>query len=169
MKKGLTLIELIIVIVLFSVLMISVSWVFIVGLRTWNSGLNRAQIRQDSSLAMEKMVRELSQADSITDAAADEITFLADLDDDGINETVTFDVNNTELIRTFEGVPTVLAFDVQGFELSYRDLDDNLLNLPQDTASQKKRDDIRVIAISLSMNKADETIILNSGVYARNQ
>ena len=51
------------------------------GLRTWTSGINRSEIIQDSSLAMEKMVRELSLAGSITTARGDEITFLADLDD----------------------------------------------------------------------------------------
>jgi hypothetical protein len=40
---------------------------------------------------------------------------------------------------------------------------------PGGTSSQAKRDDIRVITVSLILNEGDETVTLSSGVYARNQ
>ena len=166
MKKGITLIELIIVIVLLSILVGFVSWVFVVGLRSWSSGKDRADIRQSSNLALERMVRELSQASSFTIAQAGQVKFVADLDDDGTDETVTFSVSNSELFSDTDGTATVLAPDVQAFGLLYRDLNNVIMTFP---ISGGDRDNIRVIIISLTLNKADETINLSSSAYARNQ
>lgn len=169
MRKGFTLVEFIIVILLFSVLIMAASWAFVVGLRVWDSGRKRAGIRQESSWAMERMVREISQASSITDADEDEMAFVADLDDDDSDETITFSISDNELIRTEDAVDVVLARNVQTFSLSYRDYDNTLLSIPSGVASQGKRDLIRVIIVSLTMNNADETITLSSSLYVRNQ
>ena len=163
MKKAFTLIELIIVLTLFIIIVGFAGWSFIVGLRAWNSGQNRAEIRLDGTLAIEKMVRELSQASDITTADEDEIIFEADLDDDGTVETVTFNVSNNNLIRTVNAVATVLASNVQTFGLSYLDLNNSPWTLPQDPV------DIRVITISLTMSNLDETFSLSSSTYVRNQ
>lgn len=154
---------------LFSVLVVSALWVFVVGLRVWGTSRDRSQIRSESSLAMERMVRELGQASSITDADEDAITFTADLDDNGSDETVAFGINSNKLIRTEGATQTTLASDVEDFALAYRDVDNDLMSLPADVASQSKRDSIRVITISLDMNKAEESFTLSSSVYARNQ
>lgn len=170
--EGVTLIELIIVMALVAILVGAVSFTFAVGLESWSSGRNRSEIRQDGNLSLERMVRELSQASSITIAHADRIKFDADVDGDGTDETITFnfDDDNNNLNRTVVGgATTILAPNVQTFGLSYRDLDDTLLSLPQHTNTQVKRDRIRVIIISLTMDKGDETITLSSSVYARNQ
>lgn len=169
MKRGLTLIELIIVIVLFSILAVSVSWGFVVGLTSWSSGLNRADLRQDGNWAIEIMVREISQASIITAADSDNITFVADVDDDGTNETVTFDISNNNLNRTVGSIATVLTSNVQTLDLSYRNIVNKLMTLPEDTSAQDERDKIRVIIISLTLNNVDETLTLSSSVYARNQ
>ena len=169
MRRGTTLIELIIVIVLFSMLAGFISWTFVAGLQVWDSGINRSNVRQDASLAMEKMVRELAQASLITAAQVDGITFVADLDDDGSNETITLDVSSNNLRRAEGSLSTILASNVQSFDLSYRNLDNKLMVVPEDTSGPDERDKIRVIIISLTMNKGDETITLSSSVYARNQ
>lgn len=163
MKKAFTLIELIIVIALLAVIVGFTGWSFVVGLRVWNSGWNRAQIQEDANLAIETMVRELSQASDITTADDGEIIFEADLDDDGAVETATYNVNNSNLIRTIDAVATVLAPNVQAFGLSYLDLNNSPWILPQDPA------DIRVVTISLTMSNVDETFSLSSSAYLRNQ
>ena len=169
MRRGTTLIELIIVIVLFSILAGFISWTFVAGLKVWDSGINRTKAREDASLAMERMVRELGQASLITAAQVDGITFVADVDDDGSNETITFDVSSNNLIRGVGSLSTILASNVQSFDLSYRNLVNKLMALPEDTSGPDERDKIRVIIISLTMNKDDEIITLSSSVYARNQ
>lgn len=165
-SKGFTLMEIIIVTALIGILAGVVAFTFAVGLKTWSSGLDRTDIRQDGNLVLERMVRELSQAYSIRNAEEDAITFWADADGD---EEVTFELENSNLKRTSDGGETVLTPDVETFALSYRDVNNNLMTLPQDVASQSKRDNIRVIIILLTLDKADETVTLSSSVYTRNQ
>lgn len=166
MKRGFTLIELIIVIVLFSMLAAATFWTFVVGLRAWGSGRDRAYIRQDANLAIERMVRELSQAKSFTIAQADQVKFDADIDNDDTDETVTFAISDSSLERTVDGTTTVLTPDLQTLEFSYRDLNDVAMALP---ITGNDRDNIRVIVMSLTLNEGDETFVLSSSAYARNQ
>lgn len=166
MRKGFTLLELIIVIIIFIIIMGSAGWFFVVGLRTWLSGMNRTEIRQDSALAMERMVRELSQLNNIIIAQQDRVRFDADVNDDGTDERITFDTTAGNLERTVTGTSTILARNVSNFQLAYYDLNDDLLSFP---IPGGQRDNIRVIEITLTMNKADETLLLSSGAYARNQ
>ena len=58
--------------------------IFVAGLRVWGSSTDRAYIRQDANLAVERMVRDLSEASEISTAKSDEVKFDADLDGDGI-------------------------------------------------------------------------------------
>ncbi len=128
----------------------------------------RAEIRQDANLAMEKMVRDLSQASGITAADANSITFAADTDANGVNEIVTFSFDNSrkKINKIFNGITTTLTPYVQAFTLLYRKANTELYFTP---VSQPDRDAIRVIVINLSMNKASENFSLSSSVYPRNQ
>lgn len=166
MKKGITLIELMIVIVLFTILAGFVTWVYVVGLKSWSTSRDRAEIRQDANAALERMVRDLSQASNFTIAQAGQVKFDADVDEDGTDETVTYSVSDSNLNRKVGGITTVLAPNVQTFGLSYRDLNDTAMATP---IIGNERDDIRVVVISLTMDRADETITLSSSAYARNQ
>jgi len=166
MKNGFTLIELILTVAFFSIFTTAVFFSFVVGLRVWDSGKIRANIRQDASLALERITRELSQAYSIQGAREDEITFWADA---AGTEEITIDVQTGNLTRTLDALATILTPNVQTFTLSYRDLDDNSMNIPSDVGSQAKRDDIRIVGISLVLDEEDETITLGSSAYTRNQ
>lgn len=169
MKKGITLIELIIAVTLFSILGSVVLWVFVVGLRSWDSGRNRADIRQSVNMALERMTRELSQASEITTAKAGNITFQADLDQNGTAETITFDVTNADnLERTESGVDILMVSNVQDFTLGYYLESDNdtLLSAVNSPAT---RDTIRVVVISITVNEGDETLTFSTSAYTRNQ
>ena len=168
MKKGFTLIELIIVILLLSILVGVLSWILVVGLKTWGSGRNRAELRQDGVLAMESMTRDLTRASAITAAGTSNITFASDVNGDGTDETVTLalDAVNKRLNRTVGGATTILTPNIQTFTLSYCKVNTETTFTP---VSQDDRDNIRIITISLILNKLDETVTLSSSVYARNQ
>lgn len=165
MRRAFTLIELIIVVLLLSIMLSFIVTVFAVGLKAWSSGHDRAVIRQGAVLAVERMVRDLSMAGNITVATSNSITFSADVDDDSINETVSFDLSGNNLTRTVNGAASTLAPDVQTLALSYTDPD----NLSFTPATQGDRNNIRVITASLTMNKSGETFNLSSSAYARNQ
>lgn len=169
MKTAFTLIELVVVVVLMSVLGGAVLWLLVAGLKIWGVSLDRAQIRQGTASAVHRMMREFSQINSIADAKDDAITLLADLDDNGTDETISYSVSGGNLRRTEGAAVTIVAPYVQTFGLSYRDLNNDLLNPPGGTSTQTKRDQIRVITISLTADKGDETLTLSSSVFARNQ
>jgi len=76
---GLTLIELLITVGILSVLIFTVGYTFIIGLKLWNEGYNRTDIRNDLSYSMDLMSKHLRQAKSIDALTAGSITFTADL------------------------------------------------------------------------------------------
>lgn len=169
MNKGFTLIEVFIVIILFSVLALSVLWIFSTSLKIWGTGLDRTQIRQEAGAALGRIIRELGQTASVSAATANQITFLADLDGNGSDETVSLNVSGGNLTRTEGAVTTLLASNVQTFGLSYRDVNNVLLTPPADTDTQPERDQIRIVTVTLTMDKDEETLTLASSAYARNQ
>ena len=169
MKKAFTLTELTIVLVLLSIFIGVVLLVFVVQLKAWGSSLNRATIRHQGHQALGRMVRELNQTNSITSASSSAVTFLADLDDNGSDETITLNTSGTILNRTEGAVISPLAFNVQSFGLAYRDLNDNVLTPPAGTDTQAECDTIRVAVLSLTMSKADETLNISSSAYLHNQ
>lgn len=165
-KKAFTLTELIVITALLSIMTVVIAVVFLTGLKAWSSGLNRTGIREEGSIAMERMMRDLSQASNITAATAATITFTADVDNDSVNETVTFsrDVDNN-LIRTVDGSAITLTPNAQALAFSYTDLNNTSI-VP---ASQADRDTIRVVTMALTMSKSGETYTLSSSAYTRNQ
>ena len=60
-KRGFTLIETIIVLVLMAILLGATGFVFLVSLRAWDSGCIRGGIRADASYTMDKTVRDLKE------------------------------------------------------------------------------------------------------------
>jgi prepilin-type N-terminal cleavage/methylation domain-containing protein len=78
-KRGLTLIELLVTTAVLSILILTVGYTFIIGLRLWNDGYNRSDIRTDLSQALELVGKNLRQAKSIDELTAGSITFTADL------------------------------------------------------------------------------------------
>lgn len=169
MKKAFTLAELTIVLVLLSIFVGVVLLVFVVQLKAWGSSLSRSMIRQQGHQALSRIVRELNQTSSITSASSSAITFLADLDDNGSDETILLNTSGNNLNRTEGAVISPLAFNAQSFGLAYRDLNDNVLTPPAGTDTQAERDTIRVVVLSLTMNKADETLNISSSAYLHNQ
>ena len=80
-KKGLTLVELLVTTAVLSILILTVGYTFIIGLKLWNEGYDRSDIRTDLSQALELVSRNLRQAKSIDEITAGSITFTADLGD----------------------------------------------------------------------------------------
>ena len=175
MKKGITLIELLISILFMALLGTAVLFVFTAGLRSWNSGRNYAEIIENGSLTMEKMVRDLSIATEITSAESDEVGFEADIDGNGPID-IKYDIdNNGDLIYTTGSgaskAEAVAIEDIQSFSLGYYlDLDDILYDSVKATGSEPtEADGIRIVVISLGLTEGDESMTFSGSVYTRNQ
>jgi len=78
-KKGLTLIELLVTLVIMSTLVFAVGYTFVIGLKLWNEGYIRAEMKTDIAQALELVSKNLRQATSIDALTAGSITFTADL------------------------------------------------------------------------------------------
>jgi len=166
--SGITLVELLMAMALFSVIIAVTISMFTLSLDVWGSGRSRFDITQDGNLALERIVRYLELASNITAATETEITFDADVYNDGTDDTITitFDAVTKKLNQTIDGVTMTLAPYVQDFTFSYYQSD---TETPFTPLIQDDRDTICVIMLSLTMNRGSETITLGSSAYCRNQ
>lgn len=159
LKGGFTLIELILVIMLISVLLGAITFTFVVGLRAWDVGMLHGGIKKDASYSLRLVSEEMRQATSITAANENDVTFLADLDRNGLDETVTYSWSGVlgENFNRIQGATTLpLARDVQNAQFKYYDASNNLLSFPVTASS------VRVVEITLQLKREDETIQLLS-------
>ena len=78
-KRGLTIVELMAVFLLLSILMVSLSQLYILGLKLWEDGYERQQAGQQMSQAFERVSQYLRQARSIDDFNESSISFSADM------------------------------------------------------------------------------------------
>lgn len=160
--------ELLIVMGLLSVFAVLVGQIFTLAFKAWTVDSNRADMRVAAGLGLERMERDIMQAENITVARADRMTFTADVDDDGTDETVVllFNPDTRTITRRVNGRLTNKVPYIQDFALSYYKANADTDFTPQ---SQGDRNAIRFIDILLTANKGDETLSMGSGVCPRNQ
>lgn len=78
-NNGFTLIEVVITTVILGILVFTVGYTFVIGLRLWDQGYTRANMRAKMTQALELVSKNLRQAASIDELTAGSITFTADL------------------------------------------------------------------------------------------
>jgi prepilin-type N-terminal cleavage/methylation domain-containing protein len=78
-EDGLTLIEVLVTTVIMSILVFTVGFAFIIGLKQWDEGYTRSQMRTKMVQALELVTKNLRQATVIDELTAGSITFTADL------------------------------------------------------------------------------------------
>ena len=78
-KNGFTLIEVLVTTVMLSILVFTVGYTFVVGLKLWSEGYTRSNMRANMTQALELVTKNLRQAASIDALTAGSITFTADL------------------------------------------------------------------------------------------
>jgi prepilin-type N-terminal cleavage/methylation domain-containing protein len=168
MKKklsGFTLIELMIVLFFIGVFM-SVLWViYKTQFLTFYSQSTRSNLKADAGLAFSTMPKELRQAVSITAASGTGLTFTADTDGDGVDETIQYAWSGSAgapLNRVSGGLTRALVNTVNSVTFSYYDSSNNLLSSPV-TLSQ-----VKLVAIDLTAASSDESFELRSQVRCRN-
>ncbi|MBL7069570.1 MAG: prepilin-type N-terminal cleavage/methylation domain-containing protein [Candidatus Omnitrophica bacterium] len=91
-RRGFTLVETIIVIVILSVIMFSVMYFMTEGFRIWVQNRNYIELRADGRYALSRMAAEIKLAeDLIPGATNQEISFHADVDYDGYPQLIMYE------------------------------------------------------------------------------
>ena len=115
-KEGFSLIELMVVLVILSLVIIGLVTIFSGGVRSWISGQSQLQAQREARQAMDRMVREIREGESIasgSDQTNVTVNYLASF----VKGPVTFRLLGNTINR--EGNP--LIDNVQSFKVTYPD------------------------------------------------
>lgn len=118
MKRGFTILELLLTVLIFSAIFLATFTALSMGRRSWRIGIAQIEVQQDARKVMDAMLRELRAASAI-----DPSTFIDGVSDDIINftvnaETVSYAVVAEQLVRTAAGTPSVLANNISGVQFN---------------------------------------------------
>ncbi len=165
-EAGFSLLELMIAMTLLGTFVVAVYWPFTVGLRLLDSTDKREDIRQQLANALGRLTREASLASNVRQAKDQQFKFDADLDGNGTTENnIDYQVNSGDLERVYGGTTVTLVGDLTTIDFDYVDL--NGASMPTNVVGGD-RNDIRVVQITITATKDDETISLASAVFLRN-
>ncbi|MCX5665675.1 MAG: prepilin-type N-terminal cleavage/methylation domain-containing protein [Candidatus Omnitrophica bacterium] len=161
-SKGLTLIELLISVMLISVILGAIWVVYSTGVIVFSGQTSRYDIKDETSLAFITMTKELHQALSITAATATSVTFTADLDNNGVNETIQYTWSGTAgapLNRVVGAATRTLVRSVQSIAFTYYNDNNVLLSVPVTLAN------VHLVAVDTTAIKVDETFRLRTKIF----
>jgi len=103
-RKSFTLIELLIAIALSSIVVIALAYFLSTGIDIFTSGRFKAELSSDIEITMNRLARELRQAESISVADSDYIAFTVDLTNDSTDNPVGieyyYNSATNELVRS---------------------------------------------------------------------
>lgn len=163
-KKGLTLIELLISILLISAMLVAIWAIYHTGYAVFYGQYARQNIKSQVSYAFLTMTNELHQAFSVTAATATGITFTADINNDGLYETVQYawsGVARAPLNRIAGAQTTQLVRSVASLSFTYYGSNNALLSFPV-TLSQ-----VRLVSIDLTAASGSESFHLRTKAQLR--
>jgi prepilin-type N-terminal cleavage/methylation domain-containing protein len=112
--KGFTLIELIVVIIIIGIVAIPAILIMAQGFKAYYAGNKAINLEWQGSVALERMTRELRSITSISTATANTITFV-----DYTGATITYVVNESQLMRNTTAGNQILATGIQSLSLAY--------------------------------------------------
>jgi len=170
-NRGLSIIELLVVVSLFSIFAAAVHETVITGLRTVNAADEREDVRQQLANTLERFTREASVASTVRTAQDARFRFDGDLDGDGTVEStgeqfIDYRENSGEFTRGAQSVSTLTIIrDLTSVEYAYVDLNGSTMSTP---VSGGDLDDIRVVQVTITAAQDQEVISVTGAVYLRN-
>lgn len=172
-ESGYTGVEAILVAALLSLLVGAILTPLVTGQFYWHRGESDVEVRRKARLAINEVVRDIRHAgykssgfDFWKEGKADDISFEADLDEDGSAETVRYfkdgEILKKSVLKQGDPVATEsqVSNHVQSFSLTYFDTVDAEISLTDGALSAENR--LRVVLIKVAL----ETSITRAG-YTR--
>ena len=154
-SRGFTLIEIVIVIVILSIVSAITIYFLVSSLRVYTITVNQKTLFDEGKLALERMSRDIRDANSITGSSATSITFIrtnaTGAGQDIANETITFQLTGTTLekVKASPAVTSAIAENVSAF-----------------TVTRAADDEIKLV-LTLSLGTG-ENVTLQTKVYPKN-
>ena len=152
-QRGFTLIEIIVVIVILSIVSAITIKFLVDSMRIYTMTVNQKNLFDEGKLALERMCRDIRDANSITGSTATSITFIrthaTGPGQDSANETITYRLIGANLERVKAPTPYVIAENVSAF-----------------TVTRGADDEIKMV-LSLSLGTG-ENVTLQTKVYPKN-
>ena len=152
-KKGFTLIEVIIVIVILAIVSAISIHFLISSLKVYTMTVNQKTLFDEGKLALERMCRDIRDANSITGSTATSITFIrthaTGTGQDTADETITYRWIGSNLEKVKASTPYVIAANVFAF-----------------TVTRGADDEIKMV-LTLSLGTG-ENVTLQTKVYPKN-
>ncbi|MBU1913185.1 MAG: prepilin-type N-terminal cleavage/methylation domain-containing protein [Candidatus Omnitrophica bacterium] len=162
-KRGFTLVELVIVIVIIGIAASTIGFMLLGTINAWTFKFNRSDILWDGRLAMDRMTREIRtirNSTSVTTASAVQFRFT-----DTGNKDITYSLSSTNLNRTEDGIANLLAADVSSITFTYYYANGTVIPAP---AVSPSATDIRRVRINLTLTKNGQNVYLQSDAPTKN-
>jgi len=105
-NKAFTLVELIVNIILISILVFGISFVFMEGFRSYWINKNLIALRSEARAALKRMAFEIRIAQGVTLASSEDVSINSDIDDDGAIEVVRYYKDSDNIRRQVDGSPS---------------------------------------------------------------
>jgi prepilin-type N-terminal cleavage/methylation domain-containing protein len=152
-SKGFTLIEIVVVIVILSIVSAITIKFLVDSMRIYTMTVNQKTLFDEGKLALERMCRDIRDANSITGSTATSVTFIrtnaTGPGQDTPNETITYRLIGSNLEKVKASTPYVIAGNVSAF-----------------TVTQGADNEIKLV-ITLSLGTG-ENVTLQTKVYPKN-
>ena len=151
--SGFTLFELIIVMVITGIIVAGSSNILAQGFRSFVYARNIMEENWQTLIATETMLRDLRAIRSTTDittATSTNITY-----NDVSGKVITFDINDSMLRRTENGVSQDVASDLANLTFQYYDENGTIIS---DTSTPSQREQIRYVIMDFGPNKPQAAI-----------
>lgn len=164
-KKGFSLIELMVVVVILSLMVLGLVTFFTGGVRSWISGQSQLQAQREARQAMDQMVREIREASNIIANSTTSIEINFNTPWNPTNLKYSWSGNKWESI--FKGTNPLIN-NVQSLNFKYFDNSNGEFIPPLDTANASKVSKVN-IDLQVDVDKdSNPDITLNSDVNLRN-
>ena len=158
-------------------ILLGATWaVYDVSFKAFNSQISRQGVIPEVERALYEFGAALRQATSVTAAVpgpgptpAPSMTFIADTDYNGVNETIRYTwggtagnpLNRVVTIGASPSTTTVVIRSVQSLSFSYYDANNNLLSSPVTAAN------VRRVTVDLTAKNGDESFTIRGGADLR--
>ena len=117
-QRGFSLIEMMVVVVILGLITLGLVTFFTGGAKSWVAGQSQLEAQRNARQAMDRMVREIRESDSINNSSIiTNISFNTPFEVDAISYSLS--VSGNSIIRQKNGNSTTLIDDVLKFEVTY--------------------------------------------------